>query len=324
MNMMLSSNLNILLKIINIKVLIATLVINFTYLTDKVFALENKILLKVNNEIITSVDILNEIKYLKIINNKLLNIENKQMFEISKKSLVKEKIKEIELLKYFNQLEVKNEYLNNLIINYFNDKINITSINEFESFFINQKLNPELIKKKIIIEILWNQLIYNKFKQNVKIDENLIKNELINSSTQIEYLVSEIVFNIKKGETVDQKYKLIKKNIEEKNFSQAASIFSISDTANIGGKLGWIKENSMNKKIREALNNTNVGKFTSPILIPGGFIIINVEKKREIEKEYNIDNEIKLIAQKKTNEQLNQFSIIYFNKIKKDINVNEL
>lgn len=322
--MMLSSNLNILLKIINIKVLIATLVINFTYLTDKVFALENKILLKVNNEIITSVDILNEIKYLKIINNKLLNIENKQMFEISKKSLVKEKIKEIELLKYFNQLEVKNEYLNNLIINYFNDKINITSINEFESFFINQKLNPELIKKKIIIEILWNQLIYNKFKQNVKIDENLIKNELINSSTQIEYLVSEIVFNIKKGETVDQKYKLIKKNIEEKNFSQAASIFSISDTANIGGKLGWIKENSMNKKIREALNNTNVGKFTSPILIPGGFIIINVEKKREIEKEYNIDNEIKLIAQKKTNEQLNQFSIIYFNKIKKDINVNEL
>ena len=322
--MMLSSNLNILLKIINIKVLIATLVINFTYLTDKVFALENKILLKVNNEIITSVDILNEIKYLKIINNKLLNIENKQMFEISKKSLVKEKIKEIELLKYFNQLEVKNEYLNNLIINYFNDKINITSINEFESFFINQKLNPELIKKKIIIEILWNQLIYNKFKQNVKIDENLIKNELINSSTQIEYLVSEIVFNIKKGETVDQKYKLIKKNIEEKNFSQAASIFSISDTANIGGKLGWIKENSMNKKIREALKNTNVGKFTSPILIPGGFIIINVEKKREIEKEYNIDNEIKLIAQKKTNEQLNQFSIIYFNKIKKDINVNEL
>lgn len=322
--MMLSSNLNILLKIINIKVLIATLVINFTYLTDKVFALENKILLKVNNEIITSVDILNEIKYLKIINNKLLNIENKQMFEISKKSLVKEKIKEIELLKYFNQLEVKNEYLNNLIINYFNDKINITSINEFESFFINQKLNPELIKKKIIIEILWNQLIYNKFKQNVKIDENLIKNELINSSTQIEYLVSEIVFNIKKGETVDQKYKLIKKNIEEKNFSQAASIFSISDTANIGGKLGWIKENSMNKKIREALNNTNVGKFTSPILIPGGFIIINVEKKREIEKEYNIDNEIKLIAQKKTNEQLNQFSNIYYNKIEKDIKIHEL
>ncbi len=308
----------------NVRIFIILVIINFIFCTGKVFAIENKILFKVNNEIITSVDILNEIKYLKILNNKLIGVENKQIFEISKKSLIREKIKEIELLKYFNSLEIDDEYLNNLIVNYFNDKININSIDGFEKFFINKNLNPEKIKKKIIIEILWNQLIYNKFNKNVKIDKNLIKNDLINSSIQTEYLVSEIVFNIKTDENLDEKFKLIKKYIEEKNFSQAASIFSISDTANTGGKLGWIKESSMNKKIKKILKNMNAGNFTRPIVIPGGFLILNIEQKREIEKEYNLDNEIKLIVQKKTNEQLNQFSIIYFNKIKKDININEL
>ena len=231
----------------SIKIIIIFLIVNLTCFIGKVLSFENRILFKVNNEIITSVDILNETKYLKIINDKLINVENKQIFEISKKSLIREKIKQIELLKYFDKLEIEAEYLNNLIINYFSNKIKINSIDEFEKFFINKKLNPQKVKKKIIIEVLWNQLIYNKFNQNVKIDKNLIKNDLINSNIQTEYLLSEIVFNIKDNETVNEKYKMIKKHIEEKNFSQAALIFSISDTANTGGKLGWINETSMNK-----------------------------------------------------------------------------
>tara|TARA_B100001121_G_C18673095_1_gene614885 strand:+ start:911 stop:1840 length:930 start_codon:yes stop_codon:yes gene_type:complete len=308
----------------SIKIIIIFLIVNLTCFIGKVLSFENRILFKVNNEIITSVDILNETKYLKIINDKLINVENKQIFEISKKSLIREKIKQIELLKYFDKLEIEAEYLNNLIINYFSNKIKINSIDEFEKFFINKKLNPQKVKKKIIIEVLWNQLIYNKFNQNVKIDKNLIKNDLINSNIQTEYLLSEIVFNIKDNETVNEKYKMIKKHIEEKNFSQAALIFSISDTANTGGKLGWINETSMNKNIKKVLKSINTGNFSKPIVIPGGFLILNIEEKRNIEKKYNLEKEIKRIAEKKTNEQLNQFSIIYFNKIKKDININEL
>ena len=215
-------------KNIHIKIFII-IIFNLSLFLNKVYALENKILFKVDNKIITSVDILKESKYLKIINHKLLNIKNKEIFEISKKSLIREKIKEIELLRYFDELKIEDEYLNKLIVNYFSNKININTINEFEKFFINEKINPDIIKKKIMIEILWNQLIYNKFNKRVKIDKNLIKKELSNLNKKTEYLLSEIVFNLKKEEKLDKKYEIIKKNIENKDFSQVASIYSISD-----------------------------------------------------------------------------------------------
>ena len=143
-------------------------------------AIENKILFKVNNEIITSMDILTELKYLGIINKDLKKTTNNQAFEIAKRSLIREKIKEIELKKLLKEIEVEEKFLNNLLINYFKS-INIKTISEFEKFFISQDIDPNLIKKKISIEILWNQFIYSKFKQNVKIDRKSIQNELSNN-----------------------------------------------------------------------------------------------------------------------------------------------
>ena len=142
-------------------------------------AIENKILFKVNNEIITSIDILKELNYLGIINKDLKKTTKNQEFEIVKRSLIREKIKEIELKKLFKELEVEEKFLNNLLIDYFKS-INIKTISEFEKFFISNDINPNLIKKKISIEILWNQLIYSKFKQNIKIDRKSIQKELSN------------------------------------------------------------------------------------------------------------------------------------------------
>ena len=128
MNMKLSNKIVIISKQIQIKIILIAIIFNFNLLVNKVSALENKILFKVNNEIITSVDILKEIKYLKIINDKLININDNEMFEISKKSLIREKIKKIELLKYFDELKLDDEYLNKLTVNYFNDKVGIETI----------------------------------------------------------------------------------------------------------------------------------------------------------------------------------------------------
>ena len=210
MNMRLINNFSMIDRNLNIKIIFIIILYLILFL-NTVYALENKILFKVDNEIVTSVDILKEVKYLKIINPKLINMENKQMFEISKKSLIREKIKEIELLKYFDQLKIDDKYLNKLIINYFSDKINISTVKEFEKFFVDEKIDPEIIKKKIMIEILWNQLIYNKFNQKVKIDKNAIKKELSNLNKQTEYSLYEIVFNLKNEEKLDDKYEIIKK-----------------------------------------------------------------------------------------------------------------
>jgi peptidyl-prolyl cis-trans isomerase SurA len=286
-------------------------------------AIENKILFKVNNEIITSIDILTELKYLGIINKDLKKTTKSQAFEIVKRSLIREKIKEIELEKLFKEIEVEEKFLNNLLIDYFKS-INIKTISEFEKFFISNDINPNLIKKKISIEILWNQLIYSKFKKNVKIDRKSIQNELSNNVKKKEFLLSEILFNINESEKLNDKIVLLKKEIKEKGFSQTALTYSISDTSNKGGRLGWVSETIMNKKIKNEVKKIKVGNYTNPIVIPGGFLIIKIEDVRELDNSSDLNDEIEKIIKDKTNDQLNQFSIIYFNKIKKDMVINEL
>ena len=286
-------------------------------------AIENKILFKVNNEIITSIDILTELKYLGIINKDLKKTTKNQAFEIVKRSLIREKIKEIELKKLLKEIEVEEKFLNNVLIDYFKS-INIKTISEFENFFISKNINPNLVKKKISIEILWNQLIYSKFKQNVKIDRESIQIQLLNNVKKKEFLLSEILFNINESEKLNDKIVLLKKEIKEKGFSQTALTYSISDTSNKGGKLGWVSETIMNKKIKNEVKKIKVGNYTNPIVIPGGFLIIKIEDIREIDNSSDLNDEIEKIINDKTNEQLNQFSNIYFNKIKKDIVINEL
>ena len=286
-------------------------------------AIENKILFKVNNEIITSIDILTELKYLGIINKDLKKTTNNQAFEIVKRSLIREKIKEIELKKVLKEIKVEEKFLNNLLVDYFKSN-NIKKISEFENFFISQEIDPNLIKKKISIEILWNQLIYSKFKQNIKIDRKLIQNELSNNTKKKEFLLSEILFNINENEKFDDKIILLKKEIKEKGFSQTALSYSISDTSSKGGKLGWVSETIMNQKIKNEVKKIKVGDHTNPIVIPGGFLIIKIEDIREADNSSDLNDEIEKIIKDKTNEQLNQFSNIYFNKIKKDMVINEL
>ena len=278
---------------------------------------------KVNNEIITSIDIFTELKYLEIINKDLKKTTNNQAFEIAKRSLIREKIKEIELKKLFKNIEVEEKFLNNLLINYFKS-INIKTISEFEKFFISNDINPNLIKKKISIEILWNQFIYSKFKQNVKIDRKSIQNELSNNVKKKEFLLSEILFSIKENEKLNDKIVLLKKEINEKGFSQTALSYSISDTSSKGGKLGWVSETIMSQKIKNEVEKIKVGDHTDPIVIPGGFLIIKIEDIREKDNSSDLNNEIEKIIKDKTNKQLNQFSNLYFNKIKKDIVINEL
>ena len=304
-------------KTITVGVFISIIFFSFS------LAIENKILFKVNNEIITSIDIFTELKYLGSINKDLKKTTNNQAFEIAKRSLIREKIKEIELKKLLKEIEVEEKFLNNLLINYFKS-INIKTISEFEKFFISQDIDPNLIKKKISIEILWNQFIYSKFKQNVKIDRKSIQNELSNNVKKKEFLLSEILFNINENEKLNDKIVLLKKEINEKGFSQTALSYSISDTSSKGGKLGWVSETIMSQKIKNEVKKIKVGDHTDPIVIPGGFLIIKIEDIREKDNSSDLNNEIEKIIKDKTNEQLNQFSNIYFNKIKKDIVINEL
>ena len=76
----------------------------------------SKILFKVNNEIITTIDISNEINYIQAMNAQTNNLEKNILMDIAKNSLIREKIKKIEMLKNTEELTITNEYLNLLIL----------------------------------------------------------------------------------------------------------------------------------------------------------------------------------------------------------------
>ena len=298
------------------------IIIYLFFFISNLNAIENKILAKVDNEIITTIDIYNEIKYLSLLNANFKKIEKEKAYEISKNSLIREKIKEIEIKKNFKSIDIDDQNLKKIISNY-SKKIGFSSYEEFIQYIEINDLNLSTIKAKIKVEALWNRLIIKKFLKDVKIDEEKIKSELNKNIFQTEYLLFEIVFNVQKKENLIEKIEKIKKDIELKGFENAVLIHSISDSVNKGGKLGWIKKTSLNPKIMNKIEDTKIGELTEPIIIPGGFLVLKIQDKRKTDEKLNLNKALKLIIDEKTNEQLNQLSIIYFNKIKKDIQINE-
>jgi len=288
----------------------------------KILALENKILIKVNNNIITTVDVLNEIQYLKLLNENFINLEQDKIYKIAKNSAVKDMIKKDYLKKIFKKIELDEVFVEKFILDYFS-KNNFNSIKDLEKFLIEKNLNLEFMKKKITLQLMWNELILKKFSQNIKIDKNKIEKQISEKKLQQEFLISEIVFNIKSKDELQNKFNEIRKEIKNNSFSNAALIYSISDTSINGGKLGWIKESSLSNKIKNVIKETKIGEVTIPISIPGAFIILYKEDKRETLVKLDTKKEIEKIVKRRTNEQLNQFSNIYYNKIKKNVNIYE-
>lgn len=226
------------------------LVILFLYLSlfaSKANASESKIILKINNYIITNIDIKNEINYLKALNPNLINLDDQKIFQIAKTSLIREKIKELEISKLNNQ-KVSSEYLDSVIKSIYTN-IGLNSREEFLNYLNNLNIKISDINSKLSIEALWNRLIYKKFYSKIKINENKIRQELRTSKqTSNSYFLYEILFNAEENEKIIQLHNKIKKSIEENGFENTASIFSISDSSKSGGKLGWINENALNKK----------------------------------------------------------------------------
>ena len=306
---------------LRIKITLSLIILIF--LPFKLNALENKILFKVNNKIITTYDILKEIKYLNLLNEEFKNFEDSKIYEVAKNSIIKEKIKEDELEKIYKELKIDEKFIENFLINYFK-KYNLNTIENVGQLLKKNDLKLDDIKQKMTIQLMWNEYIFQKFSKNVKINRNSIENEISKKETQAEYLISEIVFNVNNKKELNEKFAKIKEEIDTNNFYQAAIMFSESVTSINGGKIGWIKESSLTKKIRNELKKIKIGESTNPIKIPGAFIILNIEDKKQTKLDIDINQEIQMVIKKKTNEQLNQFSNIYFNKIKKNVSIDEL
>ena len=286
---------------------------------------ENKILFKVDNEIITSLDLENEINYLISLNPNLKQLSKNEIIAISKNSIINEKIKKIEINNLIKNTSIPKDLLNEYIKNIYT-KIGINDLESFKKYLYSNNVDYNNVLSKIENEALWNELIIYKFSSKLKIDKKKLQIKVkdnLNNKTK-SYLMSEILFEIKNNENVKDKYQIIIKSIKEKGFDNTALKYSISETANIGGKLNWINENSLNNEIKTILNSKKINQFTKPIRVPSGFLILKINDIKTIYTKKNFEEELKKLINQTRNNQLNQFSKMYFNKIKENANVNEI
>ena len=137
------------------------------------------------------------------------------------------------------------------------------------------------------------------------------------------YQLSEIIFEVKNKEEIEKKYKEVIKSINEIGFENSAATYSFSESAKIGGDIGWINENSLNSKIKGSLNNLKIGEITKPIILPNGILVLKLMNAKNTENTIDIDSEFKKAINYERNRQLNQYSKIYYNKIKRNLDFNE-
>ena len=298
--------------------LISFLVFNKTYSQNNIFIVAN-----INEEILTNHDVQQEIAYLKILNPQLRQLNKEKNFEIAKGSLIKETIKKIELKKYFN-LDEEQPIINELFKDFFK-RLGFSNKNEFQKMLLSRNTySTPQIQEKMKIEFYWNIIILEKYEDQVKINKNnLIKKIQQINEYKSEYLLSEIFFYKEKDLKLENQINMIKSSISDIGFNNTASIYSKSESANLGGKIGWVEEENLSKNIIKELKKINKGEFTDIIQFGNNFLILKIEDKKTNKIKTDNDLTLKKMIQFEKNKQLNQFSNIYFNKIKVNYVLNE-
>jgi peptidyl-prolyl cis-trans isomerase SurA len=306
------------------KLILIYLTFNLIIYNSSSLSVENKILVKIENQIISSLDVNNEYKYLIALNPSLKNLKKEDIIKLSKRSIINERIKKIEIEKNFDNPKIPQKFLDRILKNVYL-KIGIENINDFKKYLIINDIDFENVKNKLEIESLWNELILIKFSSKVKIDEkNLRKKIQDNNKFSKSYLLSEISFEVSNLNDLESKYIEISDVINNKGFDFAALKYSVSATSKFGGKLDWINENALNKQIKDEIKNLKINDFTKPINVSSGFLILKINDIKNTLIEVDLEDELKKLTNFEKNNQLNQYSKIYFNKIKKNLQIDEL
>ena len=282
---------------------------------------EIKILYKINDSIITNHDIFEEINYLVSLNKNLTQLNKKQLSSNAEKSLIREIIKKDEISKFYQidyREEIKSENIVSIIRN-FRETIGFKTNQEFEDYLKVKNIKINDLKKKFIIEQFWNRLIFDKYKDLLKIDTNKINSVLEriikNNSEILTFNLSEIIFLEKNREEIEKKSQEIITSIQNIGFKDSAVIHSISESSKFGGEIGWISQNQISKKIFDAIQNLEVGEFSKPIITAAGIIFLKVNNKKKIEADINKEEEMERLISYERNRILNEYSIIYYKEI---------
>ena len=197
---------------------------------------------------------------------------------------------------------------------------------EFKLLLKREKVQYDKVLERIKYDALWNELIFKKYNQLVKIDRDKLKKKLkikISNDKKYEYNLSEILFEVDRNSNLKEINNKIIKYIELNDFKTAASKFSISSSSNKGGGIGWVKETLLSEKLNNILKNMNTGEISKPISYPSGYLLLKINDKKELNQVLNFDEELKDLIRFEKNKQLNQFSLMHYKKLKQNVKINE-
>ena len=276
--------------------------------------IQNSIVVKVDNKIITSFEVKNKILSTLIISGN--EISQKNIDEIKKQTLdnlIFYKLKEIELEKF--KFKVNEQRLNSYI-----NRIAKNNVKKLKNDFKNYNLDFNIWKKEIETDLKWQQFIYFKYSKKIEIDEKLINEEvkkIIKSSSQnqevnlseIEVLQDEKISN-------DELVSKIMKQISQNGFENTALKFSISDSASDKGNLGWINLNILSKKVNNAVKILKHGQISEPIIQPNSILILKLNSSRNIQNKKDGELIKKNLINQKQNELFNLYSRSHLSKLK--------
>ena len=302
------------------KMIIYSLVITF-YLITNTIAKEIKILYKINDNIITNHDIIEEINYLVSLNQNLSQLDNEQLSSNASQSLIREKIKKDEIDKFYSidyEKAIVSKDLD-LVIKNFRTNLGFETDIAFENYLSNKRIDLSDLKKKFIIEQTWNKLIVDKFLDQLKIDQEEIEKKvdffMENNSEQLSLNLSEIIFLEKNKTDNEKKYQEILKSIKEVGFRDTAILHSIADSSKFGGEIGWVNQSQISNEIFNYVEDLEEGQFTNPINSAAGILILKLNEKKMVSSNINRGEEINKLIVSEKNRKLNEYSVIHYKQL---------
>lgn len=307
---------------INIKkilFLIILLIISFTKVNA---VIDDGMFITIGNKAITKSDIVNEIKIILLLNNKVYSSSNKEeLREIAITTILKRNIKLNEIEKYNLTQYSKADLINEL--ERLANNINV-DLDTLKNVFSSNNVKFKLIEDQIKIELLWNSLIFELYKDKLKINPVEIEDQLKKeneSKKKIEYLISEILINVENITNVDEEIKKIKNRINIESFETVAESISDSPSSAIGGNLGWIKESELSEKIKLVVMTTKIGSVSKPIFLSNDILLYQIRDKRKVKETLTLEEKKNQIVNYEKTKILNMYSLSHYDKVRRSISV---
>ena len=277
----------------------------------------------IGNKAITKSDIINEVKVILILNGETFSEERIEILRTAAiQTTIKRTIKQIEVEKY-NTLEFDPVDLD-IQTKQLAKNLNM-ELTTLKSIFEANAIDFNRVVEQIKIELKWNTLIYQLYKDKLSINQGEINEQLklMEGKEEInEYLVSEIIIPPVPNIEVKKIIKELLDKIEIEGFENVAISSSISETAVQGGNLGWINENIISKQFKSKITTTPVGKISDPIFLPGGILIFKIRDKRKLKKYKNLEDAKYELVQAEKEKILKMHSLSHYDNLKRLISIN--